>query len=220
MLRLALPRDRETPFRVLCLGAHADDIEIGCGGTVMRLLSEQADRGGCAVHWVVFSATPDREREARASAAEVLAQAGEATVVVKSFRESFFPAAWSEIKTAFEEVKRAFEPDVVFCHRTADMHQDHRVVGELAWNTFRDHLVLEYEIPKYEGDLGSPNLYVPLPRALAERKVELLLRHFASQAARRWFRPDTFHGLMSVRGVECNAPDGRAEGFHARKIIV
>jgi LmbE family N-acetylglucosaminyl deacetylase len=205
------------PLRILCLGAHSDDIEIGCGGTVMRLLSEHRD---CALHWVVFSATPEREREARASAADVLAQAGATTVVVKAFHESFFPAAWSEIKAAFEEIRRAFEPDVVFCHRTADLHQDHRVVGELAWNTFRDHLVLEYEIPKYEGDLGSPNVYVPLPRAVAERKVELLLRHFASQSTRRWFRPDTFHGLMSVRGVECNAPDGRAEAFHARKITV
>jgi LmbE family N-acetylglucosaminyl deacetylase len=218
MLPLVLPAHASGgPLRVLCLGAHSDDVEIGCSGTVMRLLAEHP---GCAVHWVVFSASPERSHEARAAAADVLAQAGSATVEVRAFRESFFPAAWSDIKTAFEEIRRAFEPDVVFCHRTADLHQDHRVVGELAWNTFRDHLVLEYEIPKYEGDLGSPNVYVPLPRELAELKVELLRRHFASQSTRRWFRPDTFHGLMSIRGVECNAPDGRAEAFHARKITL
>jgi LmbE family N-acetylglucosaminyl deacetylase len=218
MLPLSLQaRDGSGPLRLLCLGAHSDDLEIGCGGTVMRLLGEHR---GSSVHWVVLSATPDREREARASAGDVLAAAGWSAVVVKGFRESFFPAAWSDIKATFEDIKRAFEPDVVFCHRAVDAHQDHRVVGELAWNTFRDHLVLEYEIPKYEGDLGSPNLYVPLPRSLAERKVELLLHHFASQSTRRWFRADTFHGLMSIRGVECNAPDGRAEAFHARKITV
>lgn len=216
MLPLSLGAGRAA-LRVLCLGAHSDDIEIGCGGTVLRLLAE---RPGSTVCWVVLSSTSTREREARASASAFLAEASAAEVLVKTFRESFFPAAWTEIKECFEEVRGKVEPDVVFCHQRQDLHQDHRVVSELTWNTFRNHLVLEYEIPKYEGDLGTPNLYVPLPRPVADRKVEMILRHFASQAGRSWFRPDTFTGLMSVRGVECNAPDARAEAFHARKITV
>jgi LmbE family N-acetylglucosaminyl deacetylase len=215
MLPVSLGTEPGAPLRILCLGAHSDDIEIGCGGTHLRLLAE---RPGSTVNWVVFSATPEREREARASAAEFLAGAGASSVVVKAFRESFFPAAWADLKECFEEVRRKMEPDVVLCHHARDLHQDHRVVAELTWNTFRNHLVLEYEIPKYEGDLGAPGVFVPLPRALADRKVELLMKHFASQVARPWFRPDTFNGLMSVRGVECNAPDGRAEAFHARKL--
>jgi LmbE family N-acetylglucosaminyl deacetylase len=205
------------PLRILCLGAHSDDIEIGCGGTILRLLAEHP---GSSVHWVVFSATSDRELEARASAGDFLRDAGDSTVLVRGFRESFFPAVWVEIKEFFEKVRRSVEPNVVFCHHRADMHQDHRTIAELTWNTFRNHLVLEYEIPKFEGDLGSPNLFVPLTRAVADRKVELLLKHFASQAQRSWFRADTFHGLMSIRGVECVAAEGRAEAFHARKLVI
>ena len=204
-------------LRILCLGAHCDDIEIGCGGTLLRLLSE---RPGSTVDWIVFSADREREREGRASADEFTREAASRSVRIQSFRESFFPAAWTEIKENFGEVRRAVEPDLVFSHYRHDLHQDHRVIAELAWNTFRNHLILEYEIPKWEGDLGSPNLYVPLSRALADRKVELLHRHFASQADKPWFRSDTFHGLMSVRAVECQAPDGRAEAFHARKLSI
>jgi LmbE family N-acetylglucosaminyl deacetylase len=204
-------------LRILCLGAHSDDIEIGCGATILRILAE---RPRCSVQWVVFSAAGEREREAAASAADFLANAGEIKVDVKSFRESFFPAVWSDIKQFFEEIKQAASPDLVFCHHRLDLHQDHRVVAELAWNTFRDHLVLEYEIPKYEGDLGAPNAFVPLSREVADRKVDLLLHHFRSQSGRSWFRADTFHGLMSVRGLECNAPEGRAEAFHARKVVL
>jgi LmbE family N-acetylglucosaminyl deacetylase len=207
----------EGPLRVLCLGAHSDDIEIGCGGTLLRLLSERA---GCEVQWVVFSGGDAREKEARASAADFASDAGSLAVTVKRFRESYFPSVWADIKDFFEEVRRQMNPDVVFCHRVQDLHQDHRVLGELTWNTFRNHLVLEYEIPKYEGDLGSPNVYVPLSTAQADRKVELLMHHFSSQRSRGWFRPSTFHGLMSIRGIECAAPDGRAEAFHARKIVI
>lgn len=205
------------PLKLLCLGAHSDDIEIGCGGSVLRLLAERA---GCSVHWVVFSASPERELEARNSARDFLAGAGDVNVLVKDFRESYFPAAWPAIKDFFEEIRRQVEPDVIFCHHLRDMHQDHRVVAELAWNTFRNHLILEYEIPKYEGDLGRPNLFVPLARAAADRKVELVMRHFASQASRTWFCADTFHGLMSVRGVECHAPERRAEAFHVSKFVL
>jgi LmbE family N-acetylglucosaminyl deacetylase len=216
MLPLALGSGT-SPLRILCVGAHSDDIEIGCGGTLLRLLSE---RPGSTVHWVVFSASPEREAEARASAADFTRDAKAASVVVKTFRESYFPSVWPEIKDFYEEVRKQFEPDVVLCHHRHDLHQDHRVVAELAWNTFRRHLILEYEIPKWEGDLGTPNFFVPLSRAHADRKVELLLKHFATQAARGWFRPDTFHGLMSIRGVECQAEEARAEAFHARKLTV
>jgi LmbE family N-acetylglucosaminyl deacetylase len=217
MIPLTLGARPGAPLRILCLGAHSDDIEIGCGGTVLRLLTE---RPGSSVHWIVLSANSVREREARASAADFLAQAGESDVIVKSFRESYFPSEWSDIKDFFEAIRARVDPDLVLCHHRTDQHQDHRVVAELTWNTFRNHLALEYEIPKYEGDLGTPNVFVPLSRPVAERKVEFLLRHFGSQATRAWFRGDTFHGLMSVRGVECHAPDGRAEAFHARKLIV
>jgi LmbE family N-acetylglucosaminyl deacetylase len=205
------------PLSLLCLGAHSDDLEIGCAGTVLRLLAE---RPGSTVRWEIFSATPEREAEARASAAQVLAGAGSARVEVGAFRESFFPQASTAIKERFEQLKAEVRPDVVLTHRTADLHQDHRTLAELTWNTFRDHLILEYEIPKYEGDLGQPNLFVPLPRATAEAKVELILRHFRSQAGRRWFRRETFEALLHLRGIECNAPEGCAEAFHARKIVL
>ncbi|HET6333602.1 MAG TPA: PIG-L deacetylase family protein [Polyangiales bacterium] len=205
------------PLRVLCLGAHSDDIEIGCGGTLLRLLAE---RPGSSVDWVVFSATAERERESRASAADFLKDAAIASVRVEHFRESFFPASYTEIKECLGDVRRNGEPDLVFSHHVRDRHQDHRTVAELTWNAFRNHLVLEYEVAKYEGDLGQPNLFVPLTRATADRKVELLAKHFPTQADKPWFRPDTFHGLMSIRAVECQAPDGRAEAFHALKLVV
>jgi LmbE family N-acetylglucosaminyl deacetylase len=204
-------------LKILCLGAHSDDIEIGCGGTLLRLLAE---RPGSSVHWVVFSADAEREREARASAADFARAAERCTVWVKQFRESFFPAQWAEIKEFFSEIRAAVQPDLILCHHQADLHQDHHLIAELTWNTFRNHQIWEYEIPKYEGDLGRPNLFVPLARSVADRKVELLLQHFGSQAARAWFRADTFQGLMSIRGVECAAPEARAEAFHARKLVL
>ncbi|HWA75705.1 MAG TPA: PIG-L deacetylase family protein [Polyangiaceae bacterium] len=207
----------KAPLSLLCLGAHSDDIEIGCGGTLLRLLAE---RPGSSVDWVVFSANADREKEARASAADFLASAGRSNVIVKNFRESYFPYVATEIKDFFEQIKQSTRPDVVLAHHRHDFHQDHRTIAELTWNTFRAHAILEFEIPKYEGDLGTPNVFVPLPRAVADRKVELLMKHFPSQAHRTWFRPDTFHGLMSVRGIECAAPESRAEAFHARKLVL
>ena len=214
MLRVVLGR-ADAPLEVLCLGAHCDDIEIGCGGTLLRILAE---RPGCSVHWVVFASTPEREAEGRASAAAFLERASRSRVVIQSFRESYFPQVAAEIKDAFERLKAEVKPDVVFAHHRADMHQDHRVIGELVWNTFRDHLVAEYEIPKYEGDLGAPNAFFPLPDSLARRKVELILRHFPSQASRSWFRAETFEAVMRLRGIECNAPEGWAEAFHCRKL--
>jgi LmbE family N-acetylglucosaminyl deacetylase len=216
MLSLTLGRPG-VPLRLLCLGAHSDDIEIGAGGTLLRLLAEYP---GSQVDWVVLSSTPEREREARASSAEFLAGAGRATVTIGTFRESFFPYRGESIKDFFEQVKASVSPDLVFTHHRRDEHQDHRLVAELTWNTFRDHLIAEYEIPKYEGDLGQPNLFVPLPADVARRKVELIVRHFKSQASRSWFRPETFQAVMALRGVECNAPDGLAEAFHCRKLTL
>jgi LmbE family N-acetylglucosaminyl deacetylase len=205
------------PLTILCLGAHCDDIEIGCGGTLLRLLDE---RPRSTVHWMVFASDPEREAEARASAKDILAAAGETRIEIYTFRESFFPFVGASIKEQFERTKSAVQPDLVLTHRARDLHQDHRLIGELTRNTFRDHLIAEYEIPKYEGDLGTPNVFVPLPHATARRKIELILRHFRSQSARRWFRHETFDSLMRLRGIECNAPEGFAEGFEVRKLVL
>ena len=215
MLSLALPPG---PLSVLCLGAHADDIEIGCGGTILALL---AARRNVNCHWVVFSgAGGPREREARESASQFLAGAGARGVDVHQFRDGHFPAALSEIKDVLEAVKRAFTPDVVFAHCRDDRHQDHRIVSDVAWQTFRDHLILEYEIPKWDGDLGQPNLYVPLLRDIARRKTEHLLAAFPSQRSKRWFTEDALLALLRLRGVESAAPEGLAEAFYARKAVV
>jgi LmbE family N-acetylglucosaminyl deacetylase len=214
MLQLGLG---SAPLKLLCLGAHSDDIEIGCGGSLLRLLRERPDT---QVDWVVFAAPGERSEEARRSAQAFLASAAGSRVDVHDFRESYFPFVGAEIKDTFEVIKARITPDVVFAHRHDDMHQDHRTIAELSWNTFRNSLILQYEIPKYEGDLGTPNVFVPLERRDADRKVELLMEHFPSQAQRRWFHPDTFHGLMTVRGIECNAPERRAEAFYARKLVL
>jgi LmbE family N-acetylglucosaminyl deacetylase len=207
----------DRPLTILCLGAHSDDIEIGCGGTVLRLLSE---RPGSRVHWIVFSADDRREEEARASAADFLREAGAHDIAVEHYRESYFPYIGDQIKDRFEVLKSGIHPDVVLTHRRDDDHQDHRTIGQLTWNSFRDHLIAEYEIPKYEGDLGHPNLYVPLTELQANRKVELLMKHFGSQRSRAWFTPETFRGLMAVRGIECNAPAGWAESHIVRKLVI
>src|SRR5713101_7943123 len=206
------------PLRsILCLGAHADDIEIGCGGTVLTLLARHPR---LEVHWVVFSADATREQEARQSAELFLRTAGVHTVTVQRFRDSFFPYIGADIKAYFEELKRELSPDLIFTHYGADRHQDHRLIAELTWNTWRNHLVLEYEILKYEGDLGQPNAYMHVPAALARRKVAHLQRHFASQRSKAWFAADNFLGLMRLRGLECRAPSGFAEAFHARKFVL
>jgi len=205
------------PSRVLCLGAHSDDIEIGCGATVLRLLDECPETH---FTWMIFSASPERELEARASAAAFLAGAKSADVRVERFRESHFPWEGSRIKDRLAGLAREIDPELVLTHWRGDNHQDHRTVAELTWNHFRDHFTLEYEIPKWDGDLGRPNAYVAAPAALVGRKVELLMEHFASQWGRPWFREDTFRALLRIRGLECNAPDGFAEAFYAHKILL
>jgi LmbE family N-acetylglucosaminyl deacetylase len=217
MLPFSLGDGRSGPLTILCVGAHSDDIEIGCGATVLRLLSE---RPGSTVFWAVLSGDPEREREARSSAAEFLADAAARTVMVESFRESYFPYIGAEIKDYFEKLKAMVEPDLVLSHHLDDVHQDHRTVAQLTWNTFRNHVIAEYEIPKYEGDLGRPNAFVPVSAEVAERKIDLLLKHFSSQGHRSWFRSETFRGIMAVRGVECNSASGYAEALHVRKMVM
>ncbi|MQA90559.1 MAG: PIG-L family deacetylase [Gemmatimonas sp.] len=217
MIELALGRDPDAPVRVLCLGAHSDDIEIGCGGTILRLLAE---RRNVEVLWVVFSGSTARQQEARCSAELFLRRAARTEVITHNFRDGFFPYQGAELKEAFEELKRRTSPDVIFSHHGQDMHQDHRLVAELTWNTFRDHLVLEYEIPKYDGDLTSPNMFVALDRPTCELKVSHLVEAFMSQREKRWFAERTFESLMRLRGIECASPTGFAEGYHTRKSLL
>ncbi len=202
--------------RILFLGAHADDIEIGCGGTVLRLAAE---RGDLEVRWVVFSATPERAAEARASASAFLTGVPQATVVVRDYRDGYLPWAGAGIKEELEALKREFVPDVIFTHYRGDLHQDHRLISDLTWNTWRNHLILEYEIPKFDGDMGAPNFFSPLSRATLERKIALLLQHFATQAGKQWFTADLFQAVARIRGMECVAPESVAEAFYCRKAV-
>ena len=202
---------------VLCIGCHADDIEIGCGGTLLRLVRENP---GLSVHWVVLGATGERVAEAKRSAAQFLDGAGASEVVVHGFRDTLFPFDAEAIKNTFAELGRRLRPDVVFTHRREDAHQDHRVAAEFTWCTFRDHLILEYEIPKYEGDLGHPNVYVALDDTTAKRKVALTMEGFPTQRDKPWFQAETFTSLMRIRGIECKAASGFAEGFHCRKAVL
>jgi LmbE family N-acetylglucosaminyl deacetylase len=204
-------------LRVLCLGAHSDDIEIGCGGTILRLAEEHP----CSVfHWVVFSALGERATEAERAAAMFAGPAQLRGPLLKSFPDGFLPFVGAEIKATFEELKRAASPDLIFAPSRKDAHQDHRLIGELAWNTFRDHIILEYEIPKYDGDLGQPSVFVPLAPEQYRNKVNHLMEAFPSQHAKRWFREETFLSLMRLRGMECNAPSGYAEAFYCRKLVL
>jgi LmbE family N-acetylglucosaminyl deacetylase len=203
--------------RILCLGAHSDDIEIGVGGTLLQLVEQVSD---LEIYWVVFSAPGLRAEEARLSADDFLSGITRKQVKIVSFRESYFPSEWPSIKEWFEEIKANFIPDVVFTHYRDDRHQDHRVLSDLAWNTFRNHLILEYEILKYDGDLGQPNLFVPLSEQFSTRKIDLLMKHFKTQSTKHWFTGDTFEAMHRIRGIECASPTGRAEAFYCRKIAL
>ncbi len=204
-----------TVRRVLCLGAHSDDIEIGCGGTMLRLALENPT---LEVRWVVFSGDARRQAEARQSAESWLTSVRSKDIVTKDFRDGFFPFQGEAIKSAFEEMKQGFVPDVIFTHYRDDLHQDHRLINQLTWNTWRNHLILEYEIPKWDGDMGRPNCFVALDEAVGQAKIDGLMRHFPSQANKGWFTDETFRGLMRLRGVEAGAR--YAEGFHSRKMVV
>jgi LmbE family N-acetylglucosaminyl deacetylase len=216
MLPLELGRSGGAPVRLLAIGAHPDDIEIGCCGTILKLLEEDALS---AIGWVVLSGKGERADEARASAEAVLSGVEEKQLMLPDYRDGFFPYDGGDIKEFFESLKE-FSPDIVLTHQRADLHQDHRVACELTWNTFRDHLILEYEVPKYDGDIGSPNLFVPLGEDLRRRKIDHLMTHFASQRPKRWFKDDLFSGLLRLRGMECNSPTSFAEAFYCRKAMV
>lgn len=213
-LQLAAPGER---LSVLCLGAHSDDIEIGLGATLLSMM----ERGiRLDVQWCVLSGAGVRETEARTSAESFLSQAASRQIEIMAFRDGFFPEEGEAIKTWFEALKQRANPDLIFTHRRDDAHQDHRQVCRLTWNTFRDHCILEYEIPKWDGDMGQPNVYVPVSESAIQRKADLLIAHFGSQRSKSWFDAETFLGLARLRGMECRAPDRYAEAFFGRKLIV
>jgi len=213
---LTLDADRRIGT-ILAIGAHADDLEIGCGGTILALGQSHPE---AEVVWVVLSSDGSRAEEARRSADDFLQGFSRARVIVEEFRDGFFPYLGGAVKEFFEEIKSTVAPDVVFTHQRADLHQDHRLVNELTWNTFRDHLILEYEIPKYDGDLGSPNVFVHLTDSIVKRKTDAVRKHFETQRSKHWFTDDLFEGLLRLRGMECNSPTGRAEAFYCRKLVV
>lgn len=203
--------------RILCLGAHSDDIEIGCGGTILRLLETSPQ---IEFYWMVFCSNPERAQEAERSAKAFLRTVKRKTIIVKSFRDGFLPYIGAPVKDSFEELKKTFNPDLIFTHFRHDLHQDHRMLCELTWNTFRNHLILEYEIPKFDADLRSPNFFVPLSQSICTRKVKWLMRYFGTQRSKQWFSEDLFLGLLRLRGIESNASTRFAEGFHCRKMVL
>jgi len=216
MLNLVLQKGSDENVRILCLGAHSDDIEIGCGGTILKLL-EQYKRA--SVYWVVFSSDERRAEEARESANMFLSQAESKSIVIKKFTTSFFPYVGMDIKLYFERLKQEVSPDVVFTHYRNDLHQDHRVISELTWNAFRNHFVLEYEIPKYDGDFGVPNSFVHLDQPTVGNKINFIMENFRSQRDKQWFDEETFRAVLRLRGMESNSPSKYAEAFYCRKMV-
>jgi LmbE family N-acetylglucosaminyl deacetylase len=203
-------------LKILCLGSHSDDIEIGCGGAILNLAEQYPN---CEFHWVVFNATGVREKEAR-RAAELFAGSRLKSIRLKAFQDGFMPYVGKDVKAVFEDELKHTAPDLVFTHNGHDAHQDHRLISELTRNTFRNHLILEYEIPKYDGDLGQPSVFVPLEREVCEKKISHLMEAFQSQQSKRWFEPETFRSLMRLRGMECNSESGYAEAFYSRKVML
>jgi LmbE family N-acetylglucosaminyl deacetylase len=217
MIPLLLTAEKDQPLTLLCLGAHSDDIEIGCGATILTLVGHYSR---LKVHWVVFSAAGARGEEATRSAKLFLRGVEKQRLVLHEFRDGFFPWQGAAIKEVFEELKRELKPDLTFTHCRHDRHQDHRLVNELTWNTWRDHLILEYEVPKYDADLASPNVYVPVTAQAVKKKVDHLLKCFGTQRSKQWFDEETFRGLLRLRGLECAATSRYAEAFYARKLVL
>jgi len=217
MLPFQLHHAVDRPLSILCLGAHSDDLEIGCAGAIMEWLKKYPRTN---IVWVVLSAVNERAKEARLSAGALLRTAAAKRIMLGGFTDGHFPSEVRQVESYFERIKRSVRPDLILTHHLEDRHQDHRIAAELTWQTWRNHLILEYEIPKYEGDLGRPNLYVPLSPHIAARKVRHLLRHFGSQRSRSWFRREAFDAIMRLRGIECQAASGLAEAFHARKAVL
>lgn len=217
MLSLKPALDAKRPMSVLCIGAHSDDIEIGALGTVLTFGTQYP---GATITWAVFSASGNRLFEAKSSAIECAQSFAQLSFVHHDFDDAHFPSAIAEIKAAFGDLRKRCEPDIIFTHHSGDAHQDHRVVSEVTWQTFRNNFILEYEIPKYEGDLGTPSVFFPLSTEAAEKKLDILDRHFASQQGKPWFTKDTFRSLMRLRGIQSRSPSGLAEAFHAQKLVL
>ena len=213
VIQLSLPETNGQPVQILCLGAHSDDIEIGCGGTILRFREQYP---ASKFHWFVLSAKGPREEEAQKSAALFTGS----RAILKAFRDGYMPFEAGRIKDFFEELKTMVSPDIIFTHNGKDAHQDHRLLSELTWNTFRNHLILEYEIPKYDGDMGRPNVFAPLTDRQYQKKVANIMDTFETQHNKPWFQPETFLALMRLRGMECNAPSGYAEAFYCRKLVL
>jgi LmbE family N-acetylglucosaminyl deacetylase len=205
------------PLRLLCLGAHCDDIEIGCGGTILKLVTAGRQ---IEVWWIVFSSDERREQEASKSAEAFLCDVTLKKVTILGLRDGFFPYLAYELKERFEQLKAEILPDLILTHYRHDLHQDHRLISELTWNTFRNHLILEYEIPKYDGDFGSPNVFVPLDESICRRKIDTILTAFQSQREKHWFSRELFYSILRLRGMEANACSGYAEGFYCRKLVL
>jgi LmbE family N-acetylglucosaminyl deacetylase len=217
MQELRFIRDDSNIYHILCLGAHCDDIEIGCGGTLLELTAHASN---VFVHWVVFSTNDERRQEARDSAAAFLSNVSNSTVVLHSFRDGFLPYAGIELKECFEKLKHEFSPTLIFTHYRNDLHQDHRTISELTWNTFRNHFILEYEIPKYDGDFGSPNVFISLDQSICQRKIQYIYEYFKTQCEKPWFSHELFSAVLRLRGMEANAPSGYAEAFYGRKLLL
>ena len=208
--------ERQGGLKILCLGAHCDDIEIGCGGTIMRFIAEYKVQ---QFKWIVFTSSEERAKEAYRSAECFMKGCKEKEIVINKFKDGFLPYEAEKIKNLFEGLK-SFDPDIIFTHFRNDLHQDHRTISELTWNTFRNHWIFEYEIPKYDGDLGNPNFFVSLKKETIERKIDQIIKCFQSQAGKQWFDKDTFFALMRLRGIESASPTKFAEGFHVRKSVI
>lgn len=217
MRALSFNRDDENIYQILCLGAHSDDIEIGCGGTLLKLAAHASN---VIIRWVVFSANDERRQEAHDSATAFLANVANSTIVLHSFRDGFLPYAGIELKECFEQLKHDFSPNLIFTHYRDDLHQDHRTISELTWNTFRNHFILEYEIPKYDGDFGSPNVFISLDESICQRKIQYIYEYFKTQREKHWFSHELFSAVLRLRGMEANATSGYAEAFYGRKLLL
>jgi LmbE family N-acetylglucosaminyl deacetylase len=214
-LRFAARTDR--PPTILFLGAHCDDIEIGCGGTILRLRESMPE---AEIRWLILSSNEVRRREAMASADRFLGERSRDLIRIEAFRDGYLPYSGAQVKDVFEDVNCEVSPDLIFTHYRHDRHQDHRLVSELTWNTWRNHMILEYEIPKYDGDLGQPNVFVAVSADQVKRKIEIVLKAFSTQASKPWFDADTLSAILRLRGVESNAPERYAEAFYAPKLLL
>ncbi|BAZ15630.1 hypothetical protein NIES4071_75020 [Calothrix sp. NIES-4071] len=216
MMKIDFHKTDESDYKILCLGAHCDDIEIGCGGTILKLIEYKK----VIIYWVIFTSNELRLLEATASVNIFLKEVETKKVIIKDFRDGFLPFHGIEVKECFEQIKQEFSPDIIFTHFRDDRHQDHRLISDLTWNTFRNHLILEYEIPKYDGDLGIPNFFVHLDEALCRRKIQYILDAFKTQNNKQWFAEDTFRSMLRIRGIESNSPSKYAEAFYCRKLFL